>query len=84
LLASRKGNAGFAHSGSAAVATLYPSFGKALDCSKADEDKWKAIESKQYKTDDEQKQREMTDVRFTLREYLGTSHLREINLKPMP
>lgn len=67
-----------------AVATLYPSFGKALDYSKADEDKWKAIESKQYKTDDEQKQREMTDVRFTLREYLGTSHLREINLKPMP
>ncbi len=67
-----------------AVATLYPSFGTALDYSKADEDKWKAIESKQYKTDDEQKQREMTDVRFTLREYLGTSHLREINLKPMP
>ena len=67
-----------------AVATLYPSFGKALDYSKADEDKWKAIESKQYKTDDEQKQREMTEGRFTLREYLGTSYMREINLKPMP
>ena len=67
-----------------AVATLYPSFGKALDYSKADEDKWKAIEAKQYKTDDEQKQREMTDVRFSYREYLGTSFLREINLRPMP
>ena len=67
-----------------AVATLYPSFGKALDYSKADEDKWKAIESKQYKTDDEQKQREMTEGRFTLREYLGTSYMREINLRPMP
>ena len=67
-----------------AVATLYPSFGKALDYSKADEDKWKAIESKQYKTDDEEKQREMTEGRFTLREYLGTSYMREINLRPMP
>ena len=67
-----------------AVATLYSSFGKALDYSKADEDKWKAIEAKQYKTDDEQKQREMTDARFSYREYLGTTHLREITLRPMP
>jgi len=38
----------------------------------------------QYKTDDEKKQSEMTEVRFTMREYLGTTHMREINLKPMP
>ena len=37
-----------------------------------------------YKTQDEKKQREMTDMRFNLRTYLGTSYLREVNLKPMP
>jgi hypothetical protein len=67
-----------------AVATLYPSFGKALDYSKGDEDKWKAIAAKQYKTDDEEKQSEVTEVRFTMREYLGTAYMREINLRPMP
>jgi hypothetical protein len=67
-----------------AVATLYASYGKALDYSKADEDKWKAIAATQYKTEDEKKQEEMTDVRWTLREYLGTTYMREINLKPMP
>jgi hypothetical protein len=67
-----------------AVAILYPSYGKALDYSKADEDKWKAIAAKQYKTDDEKKQSEMTEVRFTMREYLGTTYMREINLRPMP
>jgi hypothetical protein len=68
----------------ARATTLYPSFGKALDYSKADEDKWKAIEAKQYQTGDEKKQSEMTEVRFTMREYLGTTYMREINLKPMP
>jgi len=67
-----------------AVAILYPSYGKALDYSRADEDKWKAIAAKQYKTDDEKKQSEMTEGRFTMREYLGTTYMREINLRPMP
>jgi len=67
-----------------AVATLYSSAGKALDYSKADEDKWKAIDAKQYKTEDEKKQREMTEKRLKMRDYLGTSYMREINLKPMP
>lgn len=67
-----------------AVAILYPSYGKALDYSQADVDKWKAIESTQYGTNDEAKQREMTAKRFELREYLGTSYMREVNLKPLP
>jgi hypothetical protein len=67
-----------------AVAELYSSFGKAMDYSKADEDKMKAIEAMHYKTQDEKKQREMTDMRFNLRTYLGTNYVREVNLKPMP
>ena len=67
-----------------AVAILYPSFAKALDYSKADEDRWKAIDAKLYKTDDEKKQEEMTAPRFTMREYVSTTYLREVTLRPMP
>jgi hypothetical protein len=71
------------HGWDVAVATLYSGFAK-LDYSKVDEDKWKAIAAKQYKTEDEKKQREMNEKRFKMRDYLGTSYMREVNLKPMP
>jgi hypothetical protein len=66
-----------------AFATLVSNYAK-FDYNKADEDKWKAISAKQYKTEDEKKQREMIEKRFKMRDYLGTSIMREINLKPMP
>jgi hypothetical protein len=67
-----------------AIATLFPSFGKALDYNQADDDKRKAIAEKQFKTKDEAKQQEMIAPRFAMRDALGTRYLREVNLKPMP
>jgi len=66
-----------------AVATLHSGFAK-FDYNKGDEDKWKAISAKQYKTEDEKKQREMIEKRLKMRDYLGTSLMREIKHKPMP
>lgn len=67
-----------------AIATLYPSFGKALDFNQGDDDKRKAIAEKQFKTKDEAKQREIIAPRFEMRDSLGTRYLREVTLKPMP
>jgi hypothetical protein len=66
-----------------AIATLYKSYGAALDYNQGDADKMKAIAAKHYKTGDEQKQREMASKRFDMRDYKGTSHIREVTLKPM-
>ena len=67
-----------------AIATLYPSFGKAMDFNQADDDKRKAIAEKQFKTKDEAKQQEMIGPRFAMRDALGTRYLREVTLKPLP
>ncbi|HEX5854391.1 MAG TPA: hypothetical protein VFZ57_02120 [Thermoanaerobaculia bacterium] len=67
-----------------AIATLYPSFGKAMDFNQADDDKRKAIAESQFKTKDEAKQREIIAPRFTMRDALGTRYLREVTLRPMP
>jgi hypothetical protein len=64
------------------ICSLYPSFGKALDYDKGDDDRYKAIAAKQYKTPDEDKQREQMKPRLALRKFLGTSFLREVNLRP--
>ena len=66
-----------------AIATLYKSFGDALDFNQSDTDKMKAIAGKHYKTMDEQKQREMASKRFDMRDYKGTRYIREVTLKPM-
>jgi hypothetical protein len=66
------------------IATLYPSYGKALDYNKGDEDKSKAIQSKHWKTQDQDKQRQMSAPRFEARTFQGTQYVREINLRPMP
>lgn len=65
-----------------AFATLHANFGKALDYNADDDAKGKAIAEKQYKTRDEEKQRELTAPRFTWRDYIRTSYVREVNLKP--
>jgi hypothetical protein len=67
-----------------AIATLYPSYGKALDYNAADDDKGKAIQSKHWKTSDEAKQQEMSAPRLALRTFVGSEIAREVTLKPMP
>jgi hypothetical protein len=66
------------------IATLYSSYGKALDYNSGDDAKSKAIQSQHFKTPDQEKQREMTAPRFEMRKALGTTYTREVNLRPMP
>ncbi len=64
------------------ICSLYPSFGKAMDYDKGDDDKFKAIAAKHYKTSDEDKQRELSRPRLAMRKFIGTSYIREVNLRP--
>jgi hypothetical protein len=66
-----------------AIATLFPSYGKALDFNAGDDDKRKAIAAKHYKTTDEGKQQSMAAPRFEMRDSLGTQVVREVTLRPM-
>lgn len=66
-----------------AIATMYKSFGDALDYSQSDDDKMKKIQEQHYKTSDQEKMDEMTSKRFDMRTYLGTKHFRDITLKPL-
>jgi len=63
--------------------TLYPSFAKALDYDKGDEDKFDAIAAAHWATPDEDKQNELNSPRLDMRRYLGTSYHREVSLRPM-
>jgi hypothetical protein len=62
--------------------TLHANFGKALDYSKEAEDKADAISAAHFATPDEDKQREMIKPRLEMRTYLGTTYVREVNLRP--
>lgn len=64
--------------------TLYSSYAKALDYNKGDDDKYDAISAAHWATADEDKQREQAAPRLEMRRYLGTSYVREVNLRPMP
>ncbi|HEY7739513.1 MAG TPA: hypothetical protein VIB01_02745 [Steroidobacteraceae bacterium] len=64
--------------------TLYSSFGQALDYNKGDDDKFDKISAAHWATTDEDKQREQSAPRLEMRRYLGTSYVREVNLRPMP
>ena len=65
------------------ICALFPSYGKALDYSKADEEKWDAISAARLKTADEKQQMEMSAPRLKMRRYTGTIYLREAALKPL-
>jgi hypothetical protein len=67
-----------------AIATLSPSYAKALDFNQADDAKGKAIQAQHWKTPDQEKQREMTNPRFEMRKALGTTYTREVTLRPLP
>jgi len=62
--------------------TLYSSFGRALDYSQGDDDKFEAISAAHWATPDDDKQREMASPRLEMRKYLGTEYVREVMLKP--
>jgi hypothetical protein len=67
-----------------AFAILFASYGKALDYNASDEEKAKAISAKQFKTKDEDKQREAMAPRLDWREFVGQAYVREVTLKPLP
>lgn len=56
----------------------------ALDYSADREKQMDAIAAAQFKTADRAKQDEATKVRFGMREYKGTSTIRQVTLKPLP
>jgi len=62
--------------------TLYPSFGKALDYNKGDDEKFEAISAAHWATGDNAKQAELSAPRLEMRKYLGTEYVREVTLRP--
>jgi len=73
-----------AHDWDVAIATLFPTYGKALDFNAGDDEKAKAIQAQHWKTPDQQKQRELTAPRLEMRTFVGSEIAREVNLKPLP
>lgn len=63
--------------------TAFESFARALDYNQADEEKFDAISAKHWSTADEAKQRELSSTRLGMRTFLGTTLMREVNLRPM-
>ena len=66
-----------------AVGFIYKNFSGALDYNQGNADKMKEIQSKHFKTKDEDKIRDLMAKRFDMRKFLGVKYLREIILKPM-
>jgi hypothetical protein len=63
--------------------TLYPSFAKALDYDKGDEDKFDAIAAAHYGTSDEDAQAGKAASRLEMRTFVGSVYVREVNLRPI-
>ncbi|HEY7753517.1 MAG TPA: hypothetical protein VH856_06845 [Steroidobacteraceae bacterium] len=64
--------------------TLYPSYGKALDYSKADDEAYEKISAAHWATADQDRQREQAAPRLEMRRFLGVTYVREVDLRPMP
>ncbi len=62
--------------------TLHSSYGKALDYSKGDNDKFDAISAAHWATPDTSKQTQMTAPRLEMRKFMGTTYVREVTLRP--
>ena len=63
--------------------TLYPSYAKALDYNKGDDDKFQAISAAHWATPDNDKQTQMASPRLEMRTFMGTSYDREVTLRPI-
>jgi hypothetical protein len=64
------------------LCTAHENYGRALDYSKADEDKADAIAAKHWATADEDKQEQLASPRLEMRRFLGTEYIREVTLRP--
>jgi hypothetical protein len=64
------------------ICSAYPNYGRALDYSKADEDKADAIREKHWATADEDKQEQLASPRLEMRTFLGTTFIREVAMRP--
>ena len=63
--------------------TAFDNFARALDYNQADEEKFDAIAAAHWATADEKKQRELSSTRLGMRTFLGSTLMREVNLRPM-
>ncbi len=63
--------------------TAYENGSDALDYDAEAEKKWEAILAKHTGSEDQEKQEEMMQPRFEMRQFLGTTMMREVTLKPM-
>lgn len=66
------------------ICSLYPSYGKALDFDADADAKTKAIAAALFKTSDQEKQRQQTAIRFEYRDFVATTYIREVTLRPLP
>jgi hypothetical protein len=64
------------------ICSAYESYGRALDYSKADEDRADSISAKHWATADEDKQEQLASPRLELRKFLGTNYFREVTMRP--
>jgi len=64
------------------LCSAYESYGRALDYSKADEDRADAISEKHWATADEDKQEQLASPRLEMRKSLGTTYIREVTMRP--
>lgn len=67
-----------------AACTQFRSYGQAYDYDAADEAKLKSIASAHWKTQDEEAQRKAAAERYSLRTFLGSYSMRQIDFRPMP
>ena len=65
------------------ICNLYESFGRALDFSQADEDKFDAIDAAHWKTASQDEQTNKAAPRLEMRKFLGTTIDREVTLRPI-
>jgi hypothetical protein len=64
------------------ICNLHSSFGKALDFNQEDEDKFDAITAAHWGTPSSSEQLSKSAPRLEMRTFMGTSYLREVNLRP--
>jgi hypothetical protein len=64
------------------ICNLHSNFGKALDFSQEDEDKSDAITAAHWGTPSSSEQLAKTAPRLEMRKFIGTSFVREVNLRP--
>lgn len=65
------------------ICNLHSSFGKALDFSQEDENKFDAITAAHWGTPSQDEQAGKSAPRLEMRKFMGTNFVREVNLRPI-